>query len=793
MNNKLDDDFFYRAHTMDGAFGTLAIKRGGLSAGVASESLNFTHPQLVESIHRDYAAAGADIICANTFGANPLKNPDYKQTIRRALSLARKAAPHCAVALDVGPCGRVIGEGGMDFFTCVEGYEKYYLACEDYDFVMIETMTDLCELRAALIAAQNTGKTAICSMSFEENGRTFFGCDIESFAVCARALGAKAVGINCSLGAVKVKPLAKKLQAVCELPVYIKPNAGIPQICGGTTVYNETAEQFYGAMKEIASYGIAMLGGCCGSDESYIRLISGIERECRTGESAAGKLCSAFSCVTCGKGTLTVGERINPTGKPRLKQALREGDYDYLVALALQQAQSGAALLDVNVGLGDIDETAAMRRAVSKLKSVGLPLVIDTSSAAALERALAVYDGKALINSVNGTKESLNAVLPLAKKYGAAVIGLCLDESGIPPDAQKRVAIAEKIIARAMSYGLDRRDIYIDTLTMAEGAGRGNALAALDALKAVGGMGVNTVLGISNISFGMPDREDINAAFYEMCADAGLTLAIINPSLTARKGSDAARDFLSGRQGAAEKYISVKNDAANNDNRQESATSQNRAQEGTQNSAGAQPLDLKQAVVDGLSNYAAAACKELLKTLPPMAVAERYIIPALDEVSERYENGTFYLPQLIAAADAAKSALELITAALPISDSDTRQRFVICTVKGDVHDIGKNIVKAVVSNYGYQVIDLGRDVDAKTVLRAVDEHYPCVLGLSALMTTTAVNMADTIALVRGKYPDLEILVGGAVLSEEFARKIGGLYCRDAGDTVKRLKQCTFGM
>lgn len=771
----MDKDFFYGAHTMDGAFGTLAIRRGNLHAGVSSETLNLTMPRLVQDIHAAYAAAGADIICANTFGANPLKCAAFSEVIPAAIRLARAAAPDACIALDVGSCGKVIGEGGVTFDDAVRAYERYYSACGEYDCIMIETMTDLRELRAALIAAKRFDKPAICSMSFEENGRTFFGCTLESFAVCAAALGARAVGINCSLGAVKIKPLAKRLREISPLPVYVKPNAGMPVLTDGGTAYDETADVFAAAMEEVASYGIAILGGCCGTDENYIRRLADIPRTCVTGESAAGKLCSELSTVQTGAATLTVGERINPTGKPLLKQALRDGDLDYVTALALEQAEQGADILDVNLGLNDIDENETMRRAVDKLKSVGLPLVIDTSSAQVLESALKAYDGKALVNSVNGTEESLCAVLPLAAKYGAAIIGLCIDENGIPPLAEQRVAVAKKIIARAAAYGMDKKDIYIDTLTMAEGSGRGNALAAVNALKAVKALGVNTVLGISNISFGMPDREDVNAAFYEMCSAAGLTLAIINPKLRGCKGSAAAHAFLRGDAGAADRYIAAKAGA----------------EQKTQPAAQAGQTDLKTAVIRGLARAASEACETLLQREPPMDVAAKYIVPALDEVGARYESGTFFLPQLIAAADAAKAALNCVTAALPEQEARQKKRFVLCTVKGDVHDIGKNIVKAVVSNYGYQVVDLGRDVCEEKVLEAVRKHYPCVLGLSALMTTTAVNMAQTIQYVRREFPNLQILVGGAVLTEEYAKKIGGLYCRDANETVKRLQSCRF--
>lgn len=772
MPKKITPEFFEQKHTLDGAFGTLAIEWGNLPAGFSSERLNVENPELVKRIHGAYYRVGADIICANTFGANPLKDANFGEHVKAAVELARQAAPDAFIALDTGSSGITVGEGAVDFDAAVRAYEEFYAASDDYDLILIETMTDLKELRAALIGAKKAGRPVMCSMSFEENGYTFFGCSLESFVVTAEALGASAVGINCSLGSRKITPLAKRLQEVSPLPVFIKPNAGMPKTVNGKTIYDESSDEFEKAMREIASFGIAMLGGCCGTSPEYIRRVHRIERSCKIGGTFGGKLCCANRCVNAGSETLTVGERINPTGKPLLKRALADGDIDEVIRLGLKQKEDGADLLDVNVGINGIDETAVMKRCVDALSGVGLPLVIDSSKVETIEAALKAYDGKALVNSVSGKEESLDKVLPTAARYGAAVIGLCLDDGGVPSSAQERVKIAEKIIARAQSAGIRKEDIYIDTLTMAEGAGRGNANAAIEALETVRKKGVKTVLGVSNISFGMPDREDVNAAFYHRCKDAGLSLAIINPTLANIAATEVAYDFLSGREGAAKDYIAAKSGFVKT--AAETETNAN--------------TDLKTAVINGLSATAAKAAKQLLEETEPLEIAEKFIVPALDEVGDGYGCGKLFLPQLIASADAAKSAMDVLSAAMG-GRGDNGKRFVICTVKGDVHDIGKNIVKAVVKNYGYRVIDLGKDVSEEEVLAAVKKYYPCVLGLSALMTTTAENMARTIAFVRKEFPTLKILVGGAVLTESYAKSIGGTYCCDANDTVEKLKLC----
>ena len=765
---------------LDGATGSLLTERSGASAGYRLERLNIEDPETVFSVHRDYVDAGSNVIYTNTFGANPLKlGDDTAKIVRAATEIARKAAGDRAyVALDIGPLGKLIGEGGISFDEAYENYAAIVCAANDAtDLIAIETMTDIADARIALLAAkENSSLPVMLSMSFEAGGRSAFGTDVESFARIISGMGVSAIGINCSLGPVEMLPMAKKLVESTPLPVFIKPNAGMPRFENGRTVYDIGIGEFCSAMEKIHSLGINILGGCCGTTPDYIRMMN--ERIKDVAPRPEYKKVRALSCATSTvivDGMKVVGERINPTGKKLFQKALREGDFDYILAQGIEQSQSGADILDVNVGLNGTDEKANMVRVVEGLqKVVSRPLVIDSSSPEVLEAALRRYNGKALINSVNGKQSSIDAVLPLAKKYGAAVVCLALDENGIPDSIEGRVAIGKRLTDECLKAGIAIEDVYVDTLTMAESAQKGSAVCTVGALGEIKKTGAGSILGVSNISFGMPRREDINACFLAMAKEAGLDLAIINPSLVNIKSSDYARDFLLGKEGATDAYIAY---AAKTD----SVKAEELAPEGAP--------DMTRAIVGGMGGAARETAERLLKEMPPLDVAAKHIIPALDRVGELYESGKIFLPQLIAAADSAKQAFAALEEKMKeggIKESDNR--FVIATVKGDIHDIGKNIVKAVVSNYGYKVTDLGRDVDHMVVLDAVEKNYPCVLGLSALMTTTAQNMAETIALVREKYPDIPVLVGGAVITPEYAESIGGIYCKDANATVKELKK-----
>ncbi len=765
---------------LDGATGSLLTERSGAPAGYRLERLNIEDPETVFSVHRDYVDAGSNVIYTNTFGANPLKlGDDTAKIVRAATEIARKAAGDRAyVALDIGPLGKLIGEGGISFDEAYENYAAIVCAANDAtDLIAIETMTDIADARIALLAAkENSSLPVMLSMSFEAGGRSAFGTDVESFVRIISGMGVSAIGINCSLGPVEMLPMAKKLVESTPLPVFIKPNAGMPRFENGRTVYDIGIGEFCSAMEKIHSLGINILGGCCGTTPDYIRMMN--ERIKDVAPRPEYKKVRALSCATSTvivDGMKVVGERINPTGKKLFQKALREGDFDYILAQGIEQSQSGADILDVNVGLNGTDEKANMVRVVEGLqKVVSRPLVIDSSSPEVLEAALRRYNGKALINSVNGKQSSIDAVLPLAKKYGAAVVCLALDENGIPDSIEGRVAIGKRLTDECLKAGIAIEDVYVDTLTMAESAQKGSAVCTVGALGEIKKTGAGSILGVSNISFGMPRREDINACFLAMAKEAGLDLAIINPSLVNIKSSDYARDFLLGKEGATDAYIAY---AAKTD----SVKAEELAPEGAP--------DMTRAIVGGMGGAARETAERLLKEMPPLDVAAKHIIPALDRVGELYESGKIFLPQLIAAADSAKQAFAALEEKMKeggIKESDNR--FVIATVKGDIHDIGKNIVKAVVSNYGYKVTDLGRDVDHMVVLNAVEKNYPCVLGLSALMTTTAQNMAETIALVREKYPDIPVLVGGAVITPEYAESIGGIYCKDANATVKELKK-----
>lgn len=770
---------FSKRIILDGAMGSLLTSRANAAAGYPLELLNLEKPDIVASVHDDYIAAGSNIIYANTFGANFLKfGQKTEEIISAAIDIAKGCAKDkAAVALDIGPLGKLIGEGGISREEAYDNFAKIIRAAGDrQDLIVIETMTDLTEARIALLAAkENSSLPVMLSMSFDSNGRSAFGTDVASFAHALSGMGLSAIGINCSLGPVQMLPMAEELVKNTPLPVFIKPNAGMPRFENGRTVYDVDEQGFCDAMRKIHALGINILGGCCGTTPQYIARMN---EECKgfvQRESYKPKrvLCSKTRTVTVDS-MRVVGERINPTGKKVFQQALRDGNFDYILGQGIEQAEGGADILDVNVGLNGTDEKGNMVRTVEQLqKVVSCPLVIDSSNPEVIEAALRVYDGKALVNSVNGKKSSIASVLPLVKKYGAAVVCLCLDDEGIPQTTDGRVAVAKTLIEECVKQGIPKEDIYADTLTMAQSAQKGSALCTVGALGEIKKAGVGSILGVSNISFGMPHREEINACFLQMAQESGLDLCIINPKLKSIKPSKQAYDFLLDKEGAVEAYI---NYAARVDNvKIDEVTKSNEA-------------DMTKAIVSGRGAMAYEVATQLLKELSPLEVAEKHIIPALDKVGELYESGKIFLPQLISAADSAKQAFRAVESAMQKSGHTMDgMRVVLATVKGDIHDIGKNIVKAVVSNYGYKVIDLGRDVDYEVVLEAVQKNYPCVLGLSALMTTTAENMAVTITRVREKYPDIPVLVGGAVITPEYAKSIGGIYCKDANETVKQLK------
>ena len=778
---------------LDGAMGTM-LQAAGLPLGARPEALNLEDPALIESIHARYAAAGSRILCANTFGASAhkLAGSGYtvEQVVDAAIRCARRAAqPYGSlVALDIGPLGELLEPAGtLPFEEAVEAFAEIVRAgaAAGADLILCETFTDLYELKAALLACrENCGLPVLASMSFEAGGRTFTGCGVESFAAAARGLGADALGINCSLGPKEILPMARALCGAVpgDYPVFVKPNAGLPRADGSG--YDITPQLFAMQMKPYRELGLFAAGGCCGTTPDFIRALHRVFDGCAVGREARplpSVLCTPVQRVVV-DGITVVGERINPTGKKRFQQALREGDMDYVLAQAISQAESGAAVLDVNVGAPGVDEPALMEQVVKALQSVvSLPLQLDSSNAAALERGLRVYNGKPIVNSVNGEQAVLDKLLPLCKKYGAAVVGLTMDEQGIPKTAAGRVAIAARIRDAALAAGIPLEDIYIDCLTLTASAQQEDVMATLDALRACKEeLGVRTVLGVSNISFGLPCRPYLNTAFLTMAMYAGLDLAIMNPASEEMMGAVYAYGVLSGRDKQSGRYIARYAGRTMPSQAAQSAAPQASAPEET--SAGGPYAPLMKAVEQGLKGEAAAHTRALLAGHEPLDLVDHALIPALDAVGAGYEKGTLFLPQLLQSASAAQAAFEEIKAAVAKNGAPgaSKGKIVLATVKGDVHDIGKNIVRVILENYGFEVLDLGRDVPPEKVVEAVRESGARLVGLSALMTTTLKSMAETIEALHKAKLDCKVMVGGAVLTERYALEIGAdWYAKDA--------------
>lgn len=778
---------------LDGAMGTM-LQAAGLPLGARPEALNLEDPALIESIHARYAAAGSRILCANTFGASAhkLAGSGYtvEQVVDAAIRCARRAAqPYGSlVALDIGPLGELLEPAGtLPFEEAVEAFAGIVRAgaAAGADLILCETFTDLYELKAALLACrENCGLPVLASMSFEAGGRTFTGCGVESFAAAARGLGADALGINCSLGPKEILPMARALCGAVpgDYPVFVKPNAGLPRADGSG--YDITPQLFAMQMKPYRELGLFAAGGCCGTTPDFIRALHRVFDGCAVGREARplpSVLCTPVQRVVV-DGITVVGERINPTGKKRFQQALREGDMDYVLAQAISQAESGAAVLDVNVGAPGVDEPALMEQVVKALQSVvSLPLQLDSSNAAALERGLRVYNGKPIVNSVNGEQAVLDKLLPLCKKYGAAVVGLTMDEQGIPKTAAGRVAIAARIRDAALAAGIPLEDIYIDCLTLTASAQQEDVMATLDALRACKEeLGVRTVLGVSNISFGLPCRPYLNTAFLTMAMYAGLDLAIMNPASEEMMGAVYAYGVLSGRDKQSGRYIARYAGRTMPSQASQPAAPQASAPEET--SAGGPYAPLMKAVEQGLKGEAAAHTRALLAGHEPLDLVDHALIPALDAVGAGYEKGTLFLPQLLQSASAAQAAFEEIKAAVAKNGASgaSKGKIVLATVKGDVHDIGKNIVRVILENYGFEVLDLGRDVPPEKVVEAVRKSGARLVGLSALMTTTLKSMAETIEALHKAKLDCKIMVGGAVLTERYALEIGAdWYAKDA--------------
>ena len=783
---------------LDGGMGTQLQKRG-LKPGQKPELAALEMPEILTEIHAEYVAAGADLLLANTFGANARKLTGTGYTVAQVVE-ASLACAQCAaknkdvlVGLDIGPLGELLAPAGtLSFEDAYASFAEIVRAGVQAgaDFVFLETMTDLYELKGAILAAKEQSSLPVfVSMSFEGRGRTFTGCTVESYGVTAAGLGADAIGINCSLGPAEILPFAQRLcrTVPAHIPVFVKPNAGLPNPDGS---YNLDADEFAREMKAYASIGVSMVGGCCGTTPEYIAKL----REVFASQVPAQKIPLQRSCLCTPvrfvevNGITVVGERINPTGKKRLQQALREGDSAYPCSQAVAQSEAGAEILDVNAGLPGIDEAATLERLVKDLQAVtDLPLQLDSSNPEALSRALRIYNGKPIVNSVNGEQKTLDAILPLCKKYGAAVVGLTLDEKGIPTSAEARFAIAERIVQAATAAGIPREDIYIDCLTLTASAQQEGAVQTLEALtRCKRELGVRTVLGVSNISFGLPCRSYLNTTFLTMAMAAGLDLAIMNPNTPEMMAAVRSYRVLTAQDKQSADYVAAYADVQIQSQQISKSTPENGKTLSATEDA------LFEAVRRGLKEEARTAAEAALASREPLDVVNTSLIPALDVVGDGFEKGTIFLPQLLQAATAAQAAFEAVKAKIAAQGKPTssnKGKIVVATVKGDVHDIGKNIVRVILENYGYDVLDLGRDVPPERVVEAVRTTGAKLVGLSALMTTTVPNMKATIDALHAAKLDCKVWVGGAVLTPSYAKEIGAdFFCKDAKASADLAKQ-----
>ena len=762
---------------LDGGMGTM-LQAAGLPIGQLPELWNVTRPEAVTAIHRRYVEAGSRVLYTNTFGANRCKAAGCGRSVRELVEggvrCARAAAEgrDVKVALDIGPTGRLLEPlGDLGFEEACEIFREIVVSGAEAgaDLIVVETMSDLNEMRAAVLAAkENSNLPVWATMTFEATGRSFLGVTVGAMALTLTGLGVDALGFNCSLGPKELLGLVRELREWTALPLILKPNAGLPDPATGE--YHITPEEFAAELSQAPALGVSILGGCCGTTPEFIRAAAAALRDLRPAPRPKKTRCGVCSATTVAEtnAVRVIGERINPTGKKRFQQALREGDIDYIVLRGVEQQDAGADILDVNVGLPGLDEPEMMRRTVRALQAaVDLPLQIDSSDPRAIEAGLRACCGKAVVNSVNGKAEVLETVLPLCKKYGAAVVGLCMDENGIPQDWRGRVAIARRILDAALAHGVAKEDVFIDCLTLTVSAQQEQAVETLRAVRAVKEeLGLHTVLGVSNISFGLPARETITRSFLTQAMYAGLDLPIVNPNQSAMMDAVAAFRVLSGQDRDSEDYIRRFAAAP-----AEAAPVQNGGE-----------ISLGEAIMRGLPREAAALTAKALEEMDELETVERLLIPALDRVGERYERGEIFLPQLMKAASAACAGFDLIKTRIAKRGGSavSKGKIVLATVQGDIHDIGKNIVRVVLENYGYTVVDLGRDVPPQTVVEAAIREDAKLVGLSALMTTTVKSMAETIEALRESGHDCRIMVGGAVLTEEYAAQIGAdYYAKDA--------------
>ena len=775
---------------IDGGMGTLLQKRG-LQPGEKPESWNITHPDDITDIHLSYLKAGSNIITTNTFGANRLKSDNPEEIISAAIRNAKRAIDlyegnkeECFIAFDVGPLGKMLEPlGDMPFETTVEIFaESIKLGAKHgADLVIIETMTDSYETKAALLAAKESCDLPVfVTNAYDETGKLLTGASPKAMIALLEGLRADAIGINCSLGPHQMKNIAEEYLKLSSLPVIVSPNAGMPRTENGKTVFDVDAEEFSLVMKEIAEMGADVLGGCCGTTPDYIKAT--VEKTKALPYSPTENknltLVSSYThAVEIGNDPVLIGERINPTGKKRFKEALREGDINYIVNEGIAQEEKGVHILDVNVGLPEIDEDSMLVNSVKELQSVlDLPLQLDTAKKSAMEKAMRIYNGKPMVNSVNGKKEVMDEILPLVKKYGGVVIALTIDESGIPNTAEGRTAIAEKILKECEKYGIDKKDVIVDPLAMAVSSDDNSAKITLDSVKMIKEtLGVKTSLGVSNVSFGLPSRETLNAYFLSLAFMNGLDCAIMNPFSDTMMGSYHTYMALMGKDKSCINYIGFFKDFTLTSEKGTSSVKTDNSDENP----------LVRAIVKGLKEPSYSEAKKALEATEPLSVINEQIVPALDKVGKLFEEKKMYLPQLLMSAEAASRAFDAVKSVMKDSGLKESKKIVLATVKGDIHDIGKNIVKVLLENYGFTVIDLGKDVAPEAVLEAAKREKADIVGLSALMTTTTEAMAETVKLINEQLPQVKTVVGGAVLTKEFADKIGAtFYAKDAMETVR---------
>ena len=786
LRERLGKELLY----FDGGMGTLLQERG-LQPGELPETWNLLHAEEIREIHRKYIEAGSDIVLTNTFGANALKFHDdaysLEEIVNAAVGHVKAAAEQAGngrriyTALDIGPTGKLLKPmGDLDFETAYEAYKEVMIYGEKAgaDLIHIETMSDTYELKAAVLAAkENTSLPVFATTIFDERGKLLTGADVPSVVALLEGLRVDAFGINCGMGPEQMIPILEQITKYSSLPVIVKPNAGLPKQKNGQTYYDVSPEEVAEVMKKIVEMGAVVIGGCCGTTPDHIKAmadacrmipIKPVEKKNFTMVSSYGQ------SVFLGTGSKIIGERINPTGKKRFKQALKEHDLDYILREGITQQDNGAHILDVNVGLPDIDEPALMKEVVQELQSVtSLPLQIDTVDVEAMEGALRIYNGKAMVNSVSGKQESMDKVFPLIQKYGGVVIGLALDENGIPADAEGRVQVAKKIIAEAAKYGIEKKDIVIDALAMTISSEPEGAKITLETLRRLRDeVGVCTVLGVSNISFGLPSRPIVNSIFYTMAMQNGLSVGIINPGSEDMMKAWYAFHALMALDSNCEKYIA--------------RYAQQPGTTPVQAAGGKHTMTLQSAIERGLKEEASSITAELAEQKDALDIINEELIPALNNVGEGFEKGTVFLPQLLMSAESAKSAFAVLKERMDQSGEvqEKKGKVILATVKGDIHDIGKNIVKVLLENYSFDVIDLGKDVPPEKVVETVLEQDVHLVGLSALMTTTVVSMEETIRQLREKAPDCLVMVGGAVLNQEYADMIGAdFYGKDAMQSV----------